>query len=87
MDTSAAHIIAKCGGPQAVADMLRVDLTTVHKWKYPKARGGTDGRVPTGRQHELLKRAREAGIDLTPDDFFVSAAPLAEPMAEVARVA
>ncbi len=77
MDSSAAHIIAKCGGPQVVASMLGIDLASVHKWKYPKARGGTDGRVPTGRQHELLKRARAAGIDLVPDDFFVPAREVA----------
>lgn len=75
MDTSAEHIIRKCGGVQAVADLLGIDTTSVHKWKYPRARGGTDGRVPTGRQTELLRLARAAGVDLTPADFFVGSGP------------
>lgn len=85
MDMSAAHIIAKCGGPQAVAEMLGVDLTTVHKWKYSRAKGGTDGRIPTSRQHELLKRAQKAGIKLSPEDFFASAADAADLQTEAAQ--
>lgn len=66
----AQHVIEKCGGPQAVAKMIGVNPSNVHRWTYPKARGGTDGLIPTQQQHALLVAARERGIDLQPADFF-----------------
>jgi len=87
MDTIAKHVITKCGGPQAVADLLGIELASVHKWKYPRSRGGTGGVVPTNRQHELLKLAREAGVDLTPADFFMAdPQPAPAPVTDLARV-
>lgn len=75
METVAEHVITKCGGARRVAEMLSLDTATVHKWKYPAERGGTGGVVPAGRQFELLSKAREAGIDLIPNDFFPVDAP------------
>jgi len=66
----AQNIIKKCGGVSAVADMLSVSTVTVHRWTYPKERGGTGGLVPTKQQGALLEAARAHGIDLRPDDFF-----------------
>ena len=70
MKPIADQIIRKCGGAQAVADMLGLSVASVHKWKYPPTRGGTGGLVPAQRQQELIDRAREMGVDLRPDDFF-----------------
>jgi DNA-binding transcriptional regulator YdaS (Cro superfamily) len=70
MTNVASKIIGKCGGAQAVAALLGLSPASVHKWKYPVERGGTGGLVPTNRQQELLDRARAAGVDLRPDDFF-----------------
>lgn len=66
----AHRVIEKCGGAQRVADLLGIHFASVHKWRYPLARGGTGGLIPTARQQELLQKARAAGIDLSPDDFF-----------------
>ncbi len=66
----AAHVIALCGGPEAVAAMVGIHPSNVHRWTYPKDKGGTDGRVPTRHHRKLLEAARAQGIPLTPDDFF-----------------
>jgi hypothetical protein len=70
MTTPAERVIEKCGGEQAIAKMVGVDVSRVHRWRYPKERGGTDGVIPTKHQQAILDRAREAGIDLKPEDFF-----------------
>lgn len=68
----AASIITKCGGPKAVAEMLKVDVSRVWRWTYPKDRGGSDGRIPGKHHANLLALAQERGIDLQPKDFFAS---------------
>lgn len=73
MSNAATNVIRKCGGPQAVSAMAGVNVSNVHRWTYPKERGGTGGVVPAKHQHTLLKKAREAGIELSPDDFFEDA--------------
>ena len=72
METPAERIIKKCGGAKEVAKLAGVDLSRVHRWTYPKARGGTDGRIPSKHHQSLLNRARERGIELSPSDFFES---------------
>jgi len=78
MSTVAERIIEKCGGADKVAALLGLHPSAVYRWQYPAVRGGTGGSVPTGRQQELLDRAREAGIDLQPDDFFARPSPSQE---------
>lgn len=43
------------------------------RWRMPKADGGTGGLVPSRHVEALLSAARDAGIELTADDFFASA--------------
>lgn len=66
----AQKVIEKCGGPQVVAEMVGVHVSNVHRWTYPKARGGTDGLIPSQQQQALLTAARARGIELDPADFF-----------------
>jgi hypothetical protein len=70
MTTAAENVIAKCGGHQAVADMLGVDISRVYRFTYPKERGGTDGHIPSKHQGRLLEEARKRGLKLRPADFF-----------------
>lgn len=42
---------------------------TVRRWTYPRDRGGTDGMVPLKAQFDLLRAARNEGVNLTPEDF------------------
>lgn len=70
MENVASRIIAKCGGHQAVAEMVGVDVSRVHRWTYSRERGGTGGLIPTRHQATLMQEARERGLPLEPADFF-----------------
>jgi len=70
MVTPAHNVIRKLGGAQAVAKLLDLDVSNVHRWTYPKARGGTGGKVPTRHQDTLLRKAEGK---LTYADFFEKA--------------
>lgn len=70
----AASIIDRLGGIQKVASAIGLSPTCVMRWRYPKAKGGSDGFVPSRRQQALLDAARIMGVDLTPSDFFVDRA-------------
>lgn len=69
----ANSIINLCGGFSAVAEMIDRTEIQVRRWTYPKARGGTDGLIPSDRQRPLLEAARAKGIPLTADHFFSEA--------------
>ena len=65
MRTQAEHIIAQFGGISALAKVLgHKHPTTVQGWK---ARGW----IPSRHQTEIFNKAREIGIDLKKDDFFL----------------
>ena len=70
MKKQAASVIKKCGGFSFVAKLLGVDRSRVYRWTYPKDIGGSGGIIPAKYHNELLRKARESGIDLTPEDFF-----------------
>lgn len=70
METIAQRVIEKLGGAGKVAGILKIDVSNVHRWKYPRDRGGSEGRVRDEYQQPLLDYARKHGIDLTPEDFF-----------------
>ena len=70
MSNAAEIIIEKCGGHGVVAGICGVHITRVYRWTYPVEKGGTGGLIPTRHQTQLLKGARERGIDLKPEDFF-----------------
>lgn len=75
MECPAPLIIAKLGGAQRVAELLGLNVSQVHRWKYPRERGGTGGFVPTRHQQELLDIAAALGVDLAPAEFFLPADP------------
>lgn len=66
----AANVIEKCGGHRAVAEMAGVDLSRVHRWTYPRERGGTGGIIPSRHQAVILAKAQERGLPLQAGDFF-----------------
>jgi len=67
---TAERIVSKFGGHRVVADLLGLDVSAVHRWGYPRERGGSDGCIPTKHQRALLAAARKRKIALSPDDFF-----------------
>lgn len=66
----ALAIIEKFGGIPAVAKICGVDVSRVHRWTYPKEKGGSDGIIPPKRQNQLLAAAVSKGVELKRDDFF-----------------
>ena len=72
MENIAQHIIQKCGGPAVIANWADISVQSVYRWTYPRERGGTGGLIPSEHQYPLLEKARAAGIDLSPADFFPS---------------
>lgn len=71
----AQTIIKLCGGPKEVAAMTGRDVTRVHRWTYPKDKGGTGGLIPTDVQERLLEEAHKRGVGLTPSHFFPNFKP------------
>lgn len=70
MSNPALQIIEKLGGALAVAEGLKIDVSSVHKWTYPKEKGGTDGRIPSKRQEEIIKLGRKLKKPIFPNEFF-----------------
>ncbi|MEA2754736.1 MAG: hypothetical protein QOJ54_1025 [Aliidongia sp.] len=75
MSNVAKKIFAKFGGPERLARLfaersIKIHRSGIHKWGYPKSRGGRGGVIPTKWQQPILNLARELGIDLSPADFF-----------------
>lgn len=64
--TQAQNVIAKFGGPGALASLGGFPLTTVRSWL-------DSGFIPAKRQSGILKLALKEGIDLSPSDFFPQA--------------
>lgn len=68
----ASTIIEICGGFRAVAEMTGRNVSNIHRWTYPKMKGGTGGRIPTEMQDKLLAEANRRGLPLGPHHFFGS---------------
>jgi len=66
----AENIIQKCGGPRVVAEMVGIHISNVYRWTYPRERGGGGGLIPAVHQRVILVKAKERGIEISPDDFF-----------------
>lgn len=67
--TSAGRVIAKCGGAAIVAEMVGRHISTIYKWTWSEAQGGTGGFVPAKLQPLLIEKAKARGIDLSHGDF------------------
>ncbi|MEY5098201.1 MAG: hypothetical protein RJA36_920 [Pseudomonadota bacterium] len=66
-------VIHRFGGVRPLARLLKVNPSTVQRWKMPAARGGLDGRVPSARMAELLRLAVEQKIILTASELIEGA--------------
>lgn len=65
----AKTVIEKIGGAEAAARITGKYVSSVYRWMYPTARGGTGGVIPHAAAVKLLKHARENSIPLRADDF------------------
>jgi hypothetical protein len=66
----AARVIEKCGGAQNVAEALKIDVSSVYKFTYPKSKGGRGGLVPAEYQQPLIDWSKANGKELRYLDFF-----------------
>ena len=66
----AAALIERLGGITVVMDAIGTGASsTVHRWTYPKARGGTAGLIPQRHIPALMEFARDRGIEVSAEDF------------------
>lgn len=73
MKTQAQRVIEKFGGEAQVALALGLAPSTVYRWNYSKARGGSDGVIPSVRLRQLLAVAQKKGITITAQDLYPTA--------------
>jgi hypothetical protein len=65
----ADSIIARLGGPSAVAGIVKIHRTRVSNWKRSRQSGGTGGVIPQRHHRALLDFAAEQSIALTAEEF------------------
>lgn len=65
----ARSIIAKLGGPSAIAEAVGIHRTRVSNWQRPRTKGGTNGLIPQRHHLALIDFAAVKGVELTADDF------------------
>jgi hypothetical protein len=70
---SAEIIIKRFGGFKALAELLKMDRSSVQRWTYPRGRNGTGGIIPQKHHVELLKLAKKHGVRLAAEDFLPAA--------------
>jgi hypothetical protein len=59
----ASEIIARCGGPKAIADWLGLERTAVQRWTYEPPKG-TGEQIPVKHWAQLIGAAKGAGITI-----------------------
>ena len=71
LPTQAHRVIAKFGGPYALARLLEYSPSQVYRWTYEKdaARNGTGGVIPKAPLYRIIKLARRERVLLTSADL------------------
>lgn len=72
--TQADRIIKKFGGVLKLGIALKNvgcgrSISTIHKWTYPREKGGTGGQIPTAILFDILQAAKLAKVKLTDEDL------------------
>lgn len=67
--TPAEYIILKFKGVRATARALGRSPSSVSKWRSTKSEQGTGGNIPSRAARQILAKARELHLDITPDDL------------------
>ncbi|MCV2448484.1 helix-turn-helix domain-containing protein [Paracoccus sp. DMF] len=71
----ASSIISSLGGASEVAKILGIHRTRPWNWTRPKSLGGTGGVVPFQHVPKLISAARDAGVELSAEDFLPAQTP------------
>jgi hypothetical protein len=72
--SQAGRIFLKFGGVPVLLRALKAigrprSKTSLYRWDYPRAEGGTGGLIPTSAWPDIARAARLEGIHLTPEDL------------------
>lgn len=68
--TQADRVLARWGcTPPQMAAILGYAPSTVYRWTYSTAEGGTGGLVPTAALRQLSELARAHGVLMRDEDF------------------
>lgn len=72
--TQASVVIGKFGTACKLAKLLGVRDSTVYRWTYARANGGTDGIIPGPALRQVLQVAAACNppILITPQDLYPS---------------
>ena len=70
--TQAQIVIEKFGGAAKLAALLHCEESTVYRWTYARANGGTDGLIPGKQLRRVLELARLTGVTITAQDLYPS---------------
>lgn len=70
MDLNPAEfVIHRFGGVRATAKAIGRDKAAVSRWRVPKEKRGTDGRIPSLAQAAVLDAAKRFKKDITANDL------------------
>lgn len=70
MHLSPAEYVIRCfKGVRATARVLDRSPSSVSKWTRPKDERGTGGYIPSRAAREILAKAKELSLDITPADL------------------
>lgn len=74
MSTPASRAIEAFGGAAELAEAVGRSVSRIHRWTYPKSRGGTDGEIPGGTKMltSILAAARDRQIPLSIGDLVLN---------------
>lgn len=74
--TQADKVIGKFGSACRLAKLLGCEDSTVYRWTYPRANGGSDGMVPPKALRKILELASKQvpPIVITPTDLYPTGA-------------
>lgn len=61
--------IAAFGSVEQLANHTKIPAKRVYKWRAPKAKGGSDGRIPADQQGVILAAARKLNLPLGAEDL------------------
>lgn len=67
--TPAEIVIEKFGGVRPLARALKIDHSSVSRWAMTKGKRGSDGKIPSKYQAQLLRLAESLGIDLSASEL------------------
>ena len=67
----AEKVIKLFGGHKQAAELMRIDITTVYRWTYPRAvNGGTDGLIPVRHHGKIIRLSNKLHLGLKRKDLF-----------------